>query len=184
MAARDESSNLSPVADQQERLGTSERSRWTDIETWFKSLREQFNTVRAEILTALNASARTPATGEPAHTASISFAAGAANVSAVTVQLKDVDGDDIGHSEHVNVWLSDQADGLSLATAADTIAATTGLVIGTHVAEQSFEAVTDADGALVFDLTDASKDQYYIVAGLATGAIVVSAQMEVADYGS
>jgi hypothetical protein len=121
-----------------------------------------------------------------AASAAVSFAAGAANVSNVTVQLKDAAAANLTHSCLVRIWLSDAATGVGLTShAADTITASTGTVWHVDTAAASLLVQTDATGKAVLVVTDTHKTGFYVACDFANGrAYGVSAQMVAGDYGA
>lgn len=115
----------------------------------------------------------------------ITAAAGAANVSTVTIQLKDGSGTNIARSVRFKVYASSAADGLTLASAASTgfSVASGGMSLanGTAVTTQ-IEVMSSATGGAVLSLTDTGKQTSYLVLALPTGN-KISAQLTSGSYG-
>lgn len=115
----------------------------------------------------------------------ITAAAGAANVSTVTIQLKDGSGTNIARSVRFTVYASSAADGLTLASAASTgfsvasggVSLQNGAAITTQIT-----AMSDATGGCVLSLTDTGKQTSYLVLVLPTGN-KISAQLSAGSYG-
>lgn len=115
----------------------------------------------------------------------ITAAAGAANVSTVTVQLKDGSGTNLARVIPFRVYASSAADGLTLASAASTgwSVASGGLSLnnGTAITTQ-ISAISSATGGCVLSLTDTGKATSYLVLVLPTG-VKISAQLSAGSYG-
>lgn len=115
----------------------------------------------------------------------ITAAAGAANVSTVTVQLKDGSGTNLARSIPFSVYASSAADGLTLASAASTgfAVASGGMsrANGTAVTTQ-ISAMSSATGGCVLNLTDTGKQTSYLVLVLNNG-VKISAQLSSGSYG-
>jgi hypothetical protein len=122
--------------------------------------------------------------------ANITFspAAGAANVSDVTITVKDAAGATIAAPFNLDVWLSDAATGAGLTgtTASGTVTAkaASGAVIATHSAKKALLVQTLATGVFILEITDTAKTGFYVAATVpSTGRTVVSAQLITANYG-
>lgn len=113
-------------------------------------------------------------------------AAGASNVSTVTIQLKDGSGTNIARIHPFKVYASSAADGLTLASAASTgfSVASGGVSLdnGTAVTTQ-ISGMTSATGGCVLSLTDTGKQTSYLVLVLSNGA-KISAQLSAGSYGA
>lgn len=111
----------------------------------------------------------------------ITVAAENANVVAVTIQLKDRGGADLGVRGTCYAYLSDDANGDSVAgTAPDTVAAgTDGLVIPL-VAGKAFLLTSEADGDIDINVTEDGSDTWYLVLILPNGKRIVSAAITTA----
>lgn len=123
--------------------------------------------------------------------ASITFAAapGAANVSELTITVKDGAGATIAEVFNLDVWLSDAATGAGLTstTASGTVQAKSanGADLGVLTAKKALRVQTLDTGVYILEITDTAKTTFYVCATLpSTGATVVSDQLETADYGS
>jgi len=115
----------------------------------------------------------------------ITAAAGAANTSTITVQLKDGAGTNIARSLPFTVYASSAANGLTLASAASTgfSVASGGLSLNNGAAvTTSICAVTSATGGCVLSLLDTGKQTSYLVLVLANG-VKISAQLSAGSYG-
>jgi hypothetical protein len=115
----------------------------------------------------------------------ITAAAGAANTSTVTIQLKDGSGTNLAYSMPFKVYASSASNGLTLASAASTgfSVASGGLSLanGTAVTTQ-INAVTSATGGCVLSLLDTGKQTSYLVLVLYNG-VKISAQLSAGSYG-
>jgi hypothetical protein len=115
----------------------------------------------------------------------ITAAAGAANVSTVTVTLKDGAGTALARRVPFRVYKSSASDGLTLGAAASTgwSVASGGLSLanGTAVTTQ-ITAMSSASGACVLSLTDTNKATDYLVLVVGDGT-KISAQLSAGSYG-
>ncbi len=115
----------------------------------------------------------------------ITAAAGAANTSTITVQLKDGAGVNLARSVMFRVYSSSASDGLTLQTAASTgySVASGGLSLanGTAVTTQ-ITAMSSATGGCVLSLLDTAKLTSYLVLVLPTGN-KISLQLSAGSYG-
>jgi hypothetical protein len=125
--------------------------------------------------------------GSPsASQSTITAAAGASNVSTVTIQVKDGAGTNIAKIVPFQVYASSAADGLTLASAASTgfSVASGGLSLANGTAvTTSIRGVTSATGGCVLSLTDTGKQTSYLVLVLDDG-VKISAQLATEDYGA
>lgn len=117
------------------------------------------------------------------------YAAGAANVSEVTITVVDAAGSAIASPFSLDIWLSDAATGLALTgtSASGTVQAKSASGEDREVvtAKKHLRVQTLATGIYILEITDTAKTAFYpaaIVPG--TGATVVGAQMATGDYGS
>jgi len=114
-------------------------------------------------------------------------AAGASNVSNVTIQLKDGSGTNMTRSIPFKVYASSASNGLTLAAAASTgFAVASGGVLdptGNTTITQGISAVSSATGGCVLSLTDTAKQTSYLVLVLANG-LKISAQLSAGSYGA
>lgn len=116
----------------------------------------------------------------------ITAAAGASNVSTVTIQLKDGAGTNLAKITPFTVYASSASNGLTLASAASTgFSVDSGglsLANGTAVTT-SINAVTSATGGCVLSLTDTGKQTSYLVLVTSDG-VKISAQLSAGSYGA
>ncbi len=112
-------------------------------------------------------------------------AAGAANTSTITIQLKDGSGTNMTRVIPFKVYSSSAADGLTLQSAASTgySVASGGLSLanGTAVTTQ-ISAISSATGGCVLSLLDTAKLTSYLVLVLDSG-VKISAQLSAGSYG-
>lgn len=114
---------------------------------------------------------------------SVDFTVGAeaADVINVAIQLKGegtpgVQGADLDESAAVLAYLSDDSDGSSLAATAPS----GGIAIGTdglaieHIADKAFLLVSEADGDIDLDITEAGADTWHLVVVLPNGDLAIS----------
>lgn len=115
----------------------------------------------------------------------ITAAAGAANVSTVTIQLKDGSGTNMARIIPFRVYSSSASDGLTLQSAASTgySVASGGLSLNNGAAiTTQISAMSSATGGCVLSLTDTGKLTSYLVLVLANGT-KISAQLSAGSYG-
>ncbi len=99
------------------------------------------------------------------------IAAEGGDAIAVSVQLQDIQGNDLAELGHVTWWISDAAAGAPSGDApSGGTAVTTGTALKEHTADVFGEAMTDATGLLVLTLTEAGDDSWYL--NVAFGGIV------------
>lgn len=100
----------------------------------------------------------------------------AANVINVGLQLQDADGADIAVRTAVQAYLSDDADG-------DSVAATApdgNVAIGTDgeliplVADKAFTLISEADGDIDLDIGESGADTWYLIVILPNGKLIAS----------
>jgi hypothetical protein len=124
---------------------------------------------------------REPAKGSPflapfpVHQASFVVGAEATNVINVGVQLKDVDSVNLAVRGHVDAYLSADANGDTLAAAPSggVAVGTDGLCIE-QIADRSFTLVSEANGHLDINITEAGAGTWYLVLRLPGGTLAVS----------
>jgi len=116
------------------------------------------------------------ATAGKAADASFVVGSEAGNVINVAIQLKDADGEDLAARANVYAYLSDDANGDSIAgTAPDG-----GVAIGTDgiadpiTAGKSFRLGSEADGDIDLNITESGADTWYLVVVLPDGSLKVS----------
>lgn len=123
-----------------------------------------------------------------ASTMTFAPAAGGANVSEVTVTMKDGSGGTVAAVQHLDLWLSDAAtcEGLTGTTASGAVAAKTasGTDITAYTAKKALRVQTLATGVYILSITDTAKTGFF-VCGQApgTGKAVASAQLVTGNYG-
>lgn len=115
----------------------------------------------------------------------ITAAAGAANTSTITIQLKDGSGTNIARKVAFKVYSSSAADGLTLQSAASTgySVASGGLSLqnGAAITTQ-INCISSASGACVLSLLDTGKLTSFLVLVVAEGS-KTSAQLTAGSYG-
>lgn len=111
--------------------------------------------------------------------ASVSFTVGAetgGNTINVAVQVKDADGDDMAVRSNLLMYLSDDANGDSIAGTAPSggwAIGTDGLLIPV-VANKAALFTSEADGDIDINIVEAAGDTWYVVAVLPNGKLSVS----------
>lgn len=140
----------------------------------------------ASVISVLNLKyGATPVAQVDPGSCTITAAAGAANTSTITVQLKDGSGTNIARSVRFSVYSSSAADGLTLQSAASTgySVASGGLSLqnGAAITTQ-IVAMSSATGGCVLSLLDTGKQTSYLVLVLPNGN-KISAQLSAGSYG-
>jgi hypothetical protein len=133
----------------------------------------------------VDVSARLNQLGDQAASVTISPAAGAANVSLVTIQCLNAAGAAIAHKEVLDVWLSDAATGAGLTgtTASGAVAAgTAGTDLIVRTAKKETLVNTDATGKYILSITDTGKTGFYVAVQRGS-QLTVSAQLVAGNYG-
>lgn len=114
-------------------------------------------------------------------------AAGAANITEVTITAQDADGNTVAAPLAFTVWLSDAATGVGLtATAASgTVQAksASGADFGALTAKKALVVQTLATGVYILEITDTAKTGFFVAAQAPNGAASISAQLVTGDYG-
>lgn len=106
----------------------------------------------------------------------ITVGAEAVNVINVGVQLKDSAGVNLAVRGAIRAYLSDDANGDSIAVTAPS----GGVAIGAYgvlipqVAGKAFDLVSEADGTINIDITEAGADTWYLILILPDGRLVAS----------
>lgn len=110
------------------------------------------------------------------HGATITVGADAGTTAPVTIQLTDENGNDLAVRGAVFAYISDDANGDSVAgTAPDTVAIGTDGVAIPLVAGKCFLLISEADGDIDLTITENGADVWYLVLMLpATGKLVAS----------
>lgn len=123
---------------------------------------------------------------KPAYATGV-VAAGAANVSEITITARNANGA-IVPGAHFDVYLSDSAAGIgytaTTASGAVTVktAGTTGTLIGTYVAKFGLRVQALANGTFVLSITDTSKTAFKVCVVI-DGLPFVVATLVTASYG-
>ena len=113
---------------------------------------------------------------QPCVDATITVGAEAANVRAITIQLKDCTGADIAYAETVEIHMFADA----ARAAYVTTGGSTGIEIGTDgalldvVAKKLFVAVSETDGDLDLTWTDTGTEAAYLGLRLPNGRMIMS----------
>lgn len=118
-----------------------------------------------------------------------SIAAAGANVSEVTLTLKDGHGNTVARALNIEIWLSDAATGLGITatTASGTVTAkaSSGTVLSALTAKKHLIGQTKTDGTFILEITDTAKTGFYVAAKTPiTEKISVSSQLATASYGA
>lgn len=120
-------------------------------------------------------------------TATLTPAAGASNVCEVSIQLKNLDGDNVSISHVVDVYLSDSdtGDGLTATSASGTVQAKSanGTDLFVFSAKKHIRTKTTSDGLYVLKITDSAKTAFYVCVILPNGRVVISSQLITVNYG-
>lgn len=121
-------------------------------------------------------------------TVTFAAAAGGANVSEVTITVKDAAGATLAGIRNLEIWLSDAATGAGLTgtTASGTVTAkaASGTVLTALTEKKHLVGQTLASGTFILEITDTAKTGFYVaVANPLTGAPIVSAQLVTGNYG-
>jgi predicted RecA/RadA family phage recombinase len=119
-------------------------------------------------------------------TTTMAAAAGAANVTEVTVTVKDAAGNTVAGVHNLDIWLSDDADGegLTATTASGTVQAkaASGTVLSALVAKKALRVQTLKTGVFVLEITDTAKTAFKVAASI-NGKTVVGVTLAAANYG-
>jgi hypothetical protein len=113
---------------------------------------------------------------QPCVDASITVGAEAANVRAITIQLKDATGADIAYAETVEILMYADAARAAFVTTGGS----TGIEIGTDgalldvVAKKYFIATSETDGDIDLTWTDTGTEAAYLALRLPSGRIIMS----------
>ena len=113
---------------------------------------------------------------QPCVDALITVGAENTNVRAITIQLRDADGNDINYVENVEIIMYTSA----AMTAFATTGGSTGIAIGTDgallalVAKKVFKATSEADGDIDLTWTDTGTESVALGVRLPNGRVVVS----------
>ena len=111
---------------------------------------------------------------------------GSSNITLVSLQLQNKDGNAVPGVQSLDVWLSDAATGIGLTgtTASGAVAAgASGTDIGVYTTKKAIRVTTDANGKYICSITDSAKTLFYVAAALpANGRVFVSRQLVTGDY--
>lgn len=107
-----------------------------------------------------------------------SFTIGTENTNAINIAVQLQDANANNAYEHVSLfcYLSDDANGNSIATSAPT----GGVVIGTNglaipvVTNKAFQVTSESDGSFDLTITDSGTPTFYLVLVMPDGSLVVS----------
>lgn len=115
----------------------------------------------------------------PCADATITVGAESTNVRAITIQLKDANGDDINYAETVEIILyADAAKAAFVATGGST-----GIAIGTDgallaiVAKKYFLATSETDGDIDLTWTDTGTEAAFLGVRLPNGRVIMSSAL-------
>jgi hypothetical protein len=120
--------------------------------------------------------------------ATAAVAAGAANISEVTITVRNANGKPITAPYSMDLWLSDSAvgTGYSASTTSGAVtvktAGTTGTLIGTYLAKFGLRVQTLANGTFVLSITDTNKVAFKVCVQV-EGVTYVVATLATASYG-
>jgi len=109
--------------------------------------------------------------------ASITIGDEAANARAITIQLKDANGDDRAASDVVEIFVFADAGGLALASTGGSTGiaiGTDGAILQTKIAKKLFLVSSEADGDIDLTWTDTGTEAVYLGVKLPTGRMVFS----------
>jgi len=115
----------------------------------------------------------------------ITAAAGAANVSLVTYQVVDGSNAAIAVVKEMQVWLSDNTNGIGLTatTSSGAVAAgASGTDLGTLTTKKALAVITDATGKYILSVTDNAKTNFCPACSIG-GKIAVGSRLSNASYG-
>lgn len=115
----------------------------------------------------------------PTVNCSITVAAEIADARAITIQLKDIDGNAIAYREMVEVVVLLDANGSDFVATGGS----TGIAIGasgkllTMVTKKLFKAISDATGVIALSWTDTGTEVAFLGVQLPNGRIVISSAL-------
>jgi len=113
--------------------------------------------------------------------------AGGSNVTTITATFQDGANSTVSDSMLAIIYLSDAADGdgITATSASGAVAVTTGTQLAVLTAKKALLCMADANGQVVFTITDIAKTGFYPVAVRPiTGRVDVGAQLVSGDYGA
>jgi len=106
--------------------------------------------------------------------AAFTIGAEADDVINVAVQLLDPGFSEVRRSVHVDAYLSDLATGLSVTSAAPTVAVGTNGVALPFIAGKAFKLISDDEGRIDLDITHSGAKTRYLVLCMPNGSLVIS----------
>ena len=109
----------------------------------------------------------------------VTFTIGAAvsHVINVALQLQDAQGHNLAIPAHVEVYLSDNADGSTLTATVPTSTTTIGTdgkILVVEVTDKVFDLLVSAAGKVELNFTQTATQNYYLVVKMPDGSLVVS----------
>jgi hypothetical protein len=111
---------------------------------------------------------------------------GSSNITLVSIQMEDKNGNPVPGVQCIDIWLSDAATGIGITgtTASGAVAAgASGTDLGVLTTKKVTRVLTDANGKYILSITDTAKTLFYVAASLpANGSVYVSRQLVVGDY--
>lgn len=120
------------------------------------------------------------------YTVTFSPAAGGANVSEVTITVKDYDGTTVAAVHNIDIWLSDASSGAGLtatsASGAVAAKAASGVDLQIYSAKKAWRVQTLATGIYILSITDSAKTAFYPCASI-VGQTVVGTALATGNYG-
>lgn len=119
-------------------------------------------------------------------TVTITPAVGAANVSLVSIQVKDGAGTNLARVTPIVVHLSDAATGIGLTgtTASGAVAAgASGTDLGVLTTKKANYSITDAAGLYILSITDTAKTQFYVSVTIPSVGTTTVTRVLTANYG-
>jgi len=121
------------------------------------------------------------------HNVNISAAAGAANISVVTYQVVDGNNNNVTAPYHLDVFLSDSANGANYTGTGASGAVQSegnGIDLATLSSKKGLRVQTTETGLYKLSITDTAKTHFYPCATHPlTGRVIAGAQMSNASYG-
>lgn len=113
-------------------------------------------------------------------------AAGSANVSLVSIQFQDANGNNVAFPVNFDLWLSDAATGTGLTATVASGAVAAGAsginITSDFVTKKWFRCQSNAAGLYILSITDTAKTGFYVCVTV-HGGPVVSAQLVTGNYG-
>lgn len=114
---------------------------------------------------------------QPCVNATITVGAESTNVRAITIQLKDANGNDISYAEIVTVYVFSDTTKQALATTGGSTGiaiGTDGTILETRVAKKIFEVISEADGDIDLTWTDTATESVVLGVKLPNGRVVLT----------